>query len=163
MAVSRALKRLLRIRDLEEEQARLALEAAAGDLRRLEHAQLGAAERNRRGRHLVLASASTGEYPDRLAGLEESRAAMRLALTLAPRIADAARQAEDLREDFLAARIERRQAETLVDEAEARDARAADRGAQQALDDWFGNRRHRAANEARPADRESTATAREKA
>jgi hypothetical protein len=87
---------------------------------------------------------------------------MRLALTLAPRIADAARQAEDLREDFLAARIERRQAETLVDEAEARDARAADRGAQQALDDWFGNRRHRAANEARPADRESTATAREK-
>jgi hypothetical protein len=36
MAVSRALRRLLRIRDLEEEQSRLALESAIGDLNRLE-------------------------------------------------------------------------------------------------------------------------------
>jgi hypothetical protein len=53
VAVTRALKRLLRIRDLEEEQARLALEAAAADLRRLEQAQQGAQELNRRGRSLA--------------------------------------------------------------------------------------------------------------
>ena len=34
MAVSRALRRLLRVRELEEEQSRLALESALGELQR---------------------------------------------------------------------------------------------------------------------------------
>ena len=38
MAISRALRRLLRIRNLEEEQSRLAVESALVELRRLEHA-----------------------------------------------------------------------------------------------------------------------------
>ena len=70
MAVSRALRRLLRIRELEEEQCRLALEAAIGELSRLEHAMAATAERDRRGRRLVEASARSGELRDRLAGLE---------------------------------------------------------------------------------------------
>jgi hypothetical protein len=37
MAVSRALRRLLRIRDLEEEQRRVALESALVELHRLQH------------------------------------------------------------------------------------------------------------------------------
>jgi len=37
MAVSRALRRLLRIRDLEEEQCRLALDSAVSERNRLEH------------------------------------------------------------------------------------------------------------------------------
>lgn len=152
MAVSRALRRLLRVRDLEEEQARLALESAAADQRRLEHAQTEAADRNRRGRHLVQASARSGEFADRLAGLEESRAAARLASALAPRVARAGQQAEALREDFMAARVERRQAETLIEAAEAFEALDAERRAQQALDDWFRNRQHRAASQVRAAD-----------
>ena len=86
MAASRALRRLLRIRDIEEEQSRLALESALSQLNRLEHALAATAERDRRGRRLVDASARTGELPDRLAGLEETRAAGRHAAALAPRI-----------------------------------------------------------------------------
>ena len=142
MAVSRALRRLLRIRDLEEEQSRLALEASLGDLHTLQHALAATTERDRRGRHLVQASALNGEIRDRTAGLEETRAADRFALVLGPRIADAEQDVISLREDYLEKRVERRQAETLIEEATARDTLDADRSSQQALDDWFGNRRH---------------------
>ncbi|MGD0731384.1 MAG: hypothetical protein ABR956_08965 [Terracidiphilus sp.] len=142
MAVSRSLRRLLRIRSLEEEQCRLALESALGDLRHLKNALSATVEQGRRGRALVGTSAQTGELPDRLAGLEESRAAVRRAAALAPRIADAELDAAALRQEFLLKRVERRQAETLIQESEARDAVEAGRRGQQGLDDWFGNRRH---------------------
>jgi hypothetical protein len=148
MTVSRALRRLLRIRELEEEQSRLALESASGDLHNLQHAQAATVERDRRGRRLVQASAMSGEFQDRLAGLEESRAADRLAFVLGPRIANAEQEVAALREDFLSRRVERRQAETLIEEGEARDALDADRRSQQSLDDWFRNRRHGAEVEA---------------
>jgi hypothetical protein len=45
--------------------------------------------------------------------------------------------------------VERRQAETLISEAEARDALDAERKSQQGLDDWFRNRMHREALEAK--------------
>ncbi len=143
MAVSRALRRLLRVRDLEEEQSRIALESAIGDLRRLEHAQEDTVARDRLGRRLVDTSASSGELTDRLAGLEEQHAAHRFRMALAPRVRDAKQDMDSLREDYLATRVERRQAETLIKEAEARDALEAGRRAQQALDDWFRNRRRR--------------------
>jgi len=59
-----------------------------------------------------------------------------------------------MREEYLASRVERRQAETLIQEAEARDTLDADRRSQQGLDDWFRNRRHKADAEAgaRPAE-----------
>jgi hypothetical protein len=144
VAVSRALRRLLRIRDLEEEQSRIALGSAIGDLRQLEHAQATTAERDLRGRRLVAASVHTGELTDRLAGLVEQRAADRFQLALAPRILDAEQDVAGLREDFLDRRVERRQAETLVKESEASEAIDADRKNQQGLDDWFRNRLHRA-------------------
>jgi hypothetical protein len=152
MAVSRALRRLLRVRDLEEEQCRLALESAMGDLNRLRNAQQASVERGRRGRRLVESSAHSGELTDRLAGLEETRAAGRSTLALAPRVADAEQEAASLREEYLASRVERRQAETLIQEAEARDALDAERRAQQGLDDWFRNRLHRRASEAKQAN-----------
>jgi hypothetical protein len=144
MAVSRALCRLLRIRDLEEEQARLALESALADLHRLEHALRATAERDRGGRRLVKASVSTGELPDRLAGLEETRTAQRQAGALTPRIRNAERDVALLQERYLNSRVERRQAETLIEEAEARDALVGDRRSQQAVDDWFRNRMRQA-------------------
>jgi hypothetical protein len=148
MVVSRGLRRLLRIRDLEEEQCRLALESATGSLHRLQHALEATVERGRRGRRLLEASVHSGELPDRLAGLEEMRAAARHGAALTPRIADAELDVAALREEFLSKRVERRQAETLIKETEARDAIEAVRRSQQNLDDWFGNRMHRKSAEA---------------
>jgi hypothetical protein len=150
MAVSRALRRLLRIRSLEEEQRRLALESAIGELNRLEHALAATAEQDRRGRRLVEVSARSGELPDRLAGLEETRAATRHAAALAPRIAMVEFDVATLRQEFLGKRVERRQAETLIRETEARDAIEAGRHGQQALDDWYRFRLHRAETGAEP-------------
>jgi hypothetical protein len=99
MAVSRALRRLLRIRELEEEQSRLALESAMGDLNQLRQAQTAIVERDRRGRRLVQSSVHSGEWPDRLAGLEETRVANRLAKAIAPRIEDAESDVASLREE----------------------------------------------------------------
>jgi len=150
MAVSRALRRLLRVLNIEEDQSRLALEAALSDLRQLEHALASTAERARAGRRMVQASARSGELPDRLAGLEETSAAIRRATALAARIEQAEREVEELRLAFLAKRVEYRQAETLIREAEARDAVVAARRGQQALDDWYLNRLR-----LRPARREA--------
>jgi len=61
VAVSRALRRLLRIREIEEEQCKLALESALGELHRLEHALTATSALDRRGRRLVEASAHSGE------------------------------------------------------------------------------------------------------
>jgi flagellar biosynthesis chaperone FliJ len=160
MAVSNALRRLLKIRTIEEEQSRLALESALGELNRLEGALAATAERDRLGRRLVQRSASNGELPDRLAGLEETRAARCHAAALAPRIAEAELDVAGLREEFLSKRVERRQAETLIEETEARDALDAGRRGQQSMDDWYGNRMHRTEAEEEPghsAARASTA------
>ena len=148
MTVSRALRRLLRIRNLEEEQARLELETALGNRHRLEQALASALERARGGRGLVTASARSGELPDRLAGLEETRAGGRLAAALSPRLTAADEEVLALRDQYLAARVERRQAGTLIEEAEAEAAIDFDRRSQQGLDDWFRNRMHRAAQQA---------------
>jgi hypothetical protein len=45
-------------------------------------------------------------------------------------------------------RVERKQAEALIQETEARDAVEANRHSQQALDDWYRNRLHRVEAEA---------------
>ena len=143
MAVSRGLRRLLRIRELEEEQCRLALESATGELHGLRHALEAAIERGRGGRRLIESSVHSGELADRLAGLQDMHAAGRRATALAPRIEDAELEVTALREEFLSKRVERRQAETLIGETEDRDAVETARRSQQSLDDWFGNRLHR--------------------
>jgi hypothetical protein len=143
MAVSCSLERLLRIRKLDEQQRRMLLESAVGELHLLEQALEAAARRDRQGRRLVFLSARTGEASDRLSGLEESSSAGGHASFLAPRIARSKEGIVLLREQFLASRVECRQAETLIEEAEARDAIEAARRGQQAVDDWFGLRRYR--------------------
>lgn len=143
MAVSRALRRLLRIRDIEEEQSRLALESALSELYRLEHVLTATCERERRGRSLVQESVQTGQWEDRLAGLEETRAAGRHAAVLGPRIDAAGEEVTQLREEFLLKRVERRQAETLIEETEAREVIEVGRRGQQALDNWHSSRLYR--------------------
>jgi hypothetical protein len=143
VAVSRPLRRLLGVLEIEEEQCRVALESALSEMIRLERALAGATERERSGRRLVVEGARSGDFTDRLAGLEEARAGRRGAAFLTPQIASAERDAGRRREEFLAKRVERRQVETLLQEAEARDGIAAGRRSQQGLDDWYLNRQHR--------------------
>jgi len=150
MAVSRALRRLLRIRDIEEEQSRLALESAIGDLNRLESTLAATVERELRGRRLIDASARTGQLPDRLAGLEEARSANCHAAMLGPRIEAGKDEVMARRQQFLLKRIEHRQAETLIQKTEAREALEADRHMQQTLDDWYNSRLHGEQPEAEP-------------
>jgi len=155
MAASRALRRLLRIRDLEEEQCRLALESAQGDLNRLQDALKATVERERRGRRLVEASMRTGELPDRLAGIEESHAVDRLFAVLEPRIAAKEEEVMARRQEFLIKRIERRQAETLIVEAAAQETLEADRRSQQALDNWYASRQYREGGDSEPGMHDS--------
>jgi flagellar biosynthesis chaperone FliJ len=159
MAVSPGLRRLLRIRELEEEQSSQALESAMGELWQLEAAIAASEQRKHRGRELVRLSAHSGELPDRLSGIEESHAAGRAAAVLAPRIAEAKAGVAALREEFLNKRVERRQAETLIEEAEAKDAVEGARRSQQALDDWYRIRRHREGAKTARASRETDAQA----
>lgn len=150
MAVSQAMRRLLRIRDIQEEQSRLTLESAMGELHRLEEAMAATTSTDRHGRRLVETSARTGELEDRLSGLEEARAASRHAMMLAPRIEAAEAGVRLLRQEFLKKRVARRQTETLIQETEAVDAVDAGRHNQQALDDWYHSRLHRVKNEHGP-------------
>jgi len=142
MTVSRGLRRLLRIRNLEEEQRRLALDSAVVELNRLEEARTAAAERGRRGRGLVRVSAEGGDWVDRLAGLAEQQTALAHAKVLASRIAESELDVAALREEYLNKRVERRQAQALIEEAEARDAQTVTRRGQQSLDEWYGNQLH---------------------
>jgi len=142
MPVSNPLRRLLHVRKMEEEQRRLDLEAALGELHALEHGLAAARAREHRARRLLNESAG-GEIADRAAALLEGRAAARIAAVLRPRIAAAESAVGRTRQAFLDKRIERRQAETLIQEAEARDAAQAGRRSQQTLDERFGAQLHR--------------------
>ncbi|HWG19158.1 MAG TPA: hypothetical protein VG225_01425 [Terracidiphilus sp.] len=151
MPVSNALRRLLRVRDLEEEQQRLALESALGELHRLENALAAARLRERQGRRQVALTAGSSDATDRRAGIVETETARSRAAALKPRIAFAEGETLRLRQAFLEKRVERRQAETLIREAEALDAVEAGRRDQQRIDDWFGARRHGSSQEEQPA------------
>jgi flagellar biosynthesis chaperone FliJ len=150
MAVSRALRRVLRVRELEEEQRRLALEAASADLNKLRGAMKYAIDRAHRGRQLIALSAASGELPDRLSGVEEIRTSERFVLVLTPRIAEQEQVVAERRQEYMEKRLERRQAETLIEESKAREELEAGRRAQMALDDWFSNKLYREGGKQKP-------------
>jgi len=141
MAVSRAMRRLLQVLEIQEEACRAALESARSELRQLQQALTRSTERERGGRRLLASSAVTGEITDRIAGIEEAHAARRMAAALAPRIAEAELAEQARQREFLGKRIERRQTETLIEEATALDKTETDRRMQHDLDDWFLGRR----------------------
>jgi flagellar biosynthesis chaperone FliJ len=151
MAGARSLHRLLRVRQLEEEQLKAALESAQVELRRLLDAQKAADERERRGRMLVLASIRTDELHDRLAGLEEVRSAGMLRAALSIKIEMAEQKAGELRTHYTSKRMERRQVEVLIEAAEAEWELLASRRTQQALDDGHRSSRQRSAGALRTA------------
>jgi flagellar biosynthesis chaperone FliJ len=141
MPVSRAMRRLLDVLEIQEEECRAALEAARAEFARLAEALARSRERERGGRRLVASSAATGELTDRVAGIEETRAAGRLAAVLLSRVAEAEAAVHARERSFLGKRIERRQTETLIEESQALDKVEAERREQRDLDEWFLSRR----------------------
>lgn len=147
MAVSKAFKRLLRVRGLEEEQHRSELESALAELRRMEAALRACAARELRGRELMCALDGAAE---RQAGHVEVITAQRHAQLLEERKLDVEREAMRLRDVFLEKRIERRQAETLVEEARGQEELRMGHRAQQGLDEWHAAKAPGANGAARP-------------
>ncbi|MFZ1011869.1 MAG: hypothetical protein WAN28_00890, partial [Terracidiphilus sp.] len=134
------LRRLLGIRELLEEQEQAALVAARAELSRLGNALEAATTHARHGRALVNASLQTGDVPDRLAGLAETQSAERVARVVIDALDGAQRKVDEQEHKYLFRRVERRQAEAMVQTADAAEARQVLRRAQQALDEWFRSR-----------------------
>lgn len=137
MPVSPAIRRLLGIRELQEEQRRSALESALRELEGLKAARAAASKRAQSGRHLVAESTRSGELPDRWAGLQEECNANAYIVHLGGRIGAAEQLAAAARERYLAARLERRQAETIAASILEQDALQGARKIQKDLDEWF--------------------------
>jgi aspartokinase len=142
MAISDSLRRLLHIRTLEEEQRKIVLDSALAELHSLESTMVAMRARERTGREHVVLSSRSGDTTDRIAGLVECDSARRSAHMLEARISKAALRAGEAREEYLSKRVEKRQAETIIGEAEdVQDAEAA-RHEQQGVDEWFSARQH---------------------
>ena len=137
MPVSNALKRLLRIRELEQEQHRITLESALGELRLLEDALDRASARERDGRSSFSDSVRARELSECHSARVETMIGSHHTLALEPHIARAEAEASRRRHAFLLKRIERRQAETLISATRAADAIEEARQSQQALDDRY--------------------------
>jgi hypothetical protein len=151
MPISPTLRRLLSIRELEEEQGRIALEAAVGEVNRLKIALAGAAQSDQAGRRLVASGVESGNLTDRISGLQEMRGADNLAGALSRRLAIATPEVARLRERFLATRIQRRQAESLIKESESLAEVEEGRRNQRDLDDG-----HRARSKRKRENRDDT-------
>ena len=156
MSRPKIVKRLLRIREIQEEQKRRELEAAVARLESLQKTRDTATEMERLGRTFVRASVMSGEMADRQAGLMQTAFARRRARLLAPRIALSQKEIIELRRDFMDKRMERRQAETLVGLDDTRDKVESDRRSQRSMDDWHSARNHQKEGTNRPMNEPET-------
>jgi hypothetical protein len=137
MVVSKIVRRLLRVLDLEEELRRRELESAQAELALLDTALRTAGERERDGRLLFTAAVQSEDLRDRLAGQAEVLAGRRRGVVLQQFIKQSSRAEEELRAALLEKRVERKQAETLVQAAQARESLEEGRRTQQSLDCWY--------------------------
>ena len=152
-----SLKRVLRIRGMQEEQARMELEAEAARLRGLERlvAEAGCEARASRERWFAAVKEETAggtggdAGDDPVGGSEDSgrmaeEASWELAVWRRER-AGAQRPEQEVRvarsrEEYLGGRRERLQVEALVEAAEVVERREGDHRDQRALDDWYRSR-----------------------
>ena len=142
MRPPKSLQQLFEVRTLEEEQHKAALERALKGLEQIQMSWHVARGRQRQGRALIARSIYGCDMDARLAALVEIETAERDAALFAQRIVAAEQEIVVLRQSYLASRVERRQAETLIRAAEERYATERKRREQRQLDDWFGMRRH---------------------
>lgn len=139
----RNLGRVLRIRALFEELSQLELETRTAELRQLE----SAAERQRRlslavrlEAHQLLTEPGNATTQAWLTGIGDAELLARKSNRLNTAAQKKKPVAEAAREVFLARRLERRQAETLVTAAAAADNKQELRRDQKQVDDWFQSR-----------------------
>jgi flagellar biosynthesis chaperone FliJ len=142
MAISEAMRRLLNVRTLEEDQRKIALESALAEVQRLENALGAIRARERSGIERIGLSARSGDTADRIAGLVESELARHTAQMLRARLSAAVLRVAGSREEYLSKRVERRQVETVIREAEDAQVAADARREQQGIDEWFSAHRH---------------------
>jgi flagellar biosynthesis chaperone FliJ len=140
MPGKRVLQRLLRIRELREEQSRVELEAAVGQRNRVGEEFMEAKSRETQGRSAFVAGISEDDRIGRAAGMIEMEQARKERPRIATRLEAANAEVERQRDEFLAHRTARRQVETLVSAKQATLRAEAARRAQQTLDDWYGRR-----------------------
>jgi hypothetical protein len=141
VAVSRGLRRLYKLRNIEELQKASLFKLAVVELDQLKNAVEAAHNREGNGRTLVTRSVMTGETQDRLYGIEEIAAAVQISAVLESRLRSATEKVERIRSEFLNKRLEKRQAEILLQSALDRAADLAQRKMQLSLDEWTRLRR----------------------
>lgn len=139
----RNLERVLRIRALFEELSQLELETRTAELRQLE----SAAERQRRlslaarlEAHQLLPAAGNAKAEAWLTGIADAELLAKKSNRLNAAAQKKKPVAEAAREVFLARRLERRQAETLVTAAAEAENKEQLRRDQKQVDDWFQSR-----------------------
>jgi flagellar export protein FliJ len=140
MPGKRVLQRLLRIRELQEEQSRVELEAAVGHRNRVADELVETKSRQAQGRSAFVAGISDRDRTGRAAGMIEMEQARKEQPRIATRLEAANAKVERQRNEFLEHRTARRQVETLVSAEQAALREEAARRAQQTLDDWYGRR-----------------------
>jgi flagellar biosynthesis chaperone FliJ len=152
MATARSLRRLHGIRETEEHMISSALQSAIHELQQVESAMRFAHERATVERGALASRLQSGSPEDRIAGFEEIAAADRLANALSARIRLAQEKVTQARKQFFQVRVQRQQAQTLLEQSLSRARLEADRRAQMALDEWHrsqlrGNRSNRGRRE----------------
>lgn len=130
------LRRLLKLRALMEELSQLELERRHGEVRRLEAAAERGRAEARTTRRDALRRLEAGDPEWGMDFADADLLAWKSGNLLA--LAEARRpEVEAARAEFLERRLERRQVETLVEEAAAAEAIEDGRREQKSVDDWF--------------------------
>ena len=136
MSALDALRRLLDLRQAEEDRSQLELDGAMETLRRLGVALTETEKRRSLARTRVSAGVETGQVIDRMAGVYEIAHADRLAGMILQKIHAGERDVLDRRQELLTRRLARRQVETIVNAHIAEIEMESNRKAQLELDDW---------------------------
>jgi len=140
MARKQVLLRLLRLRELEEEQGRLELESSAGIRDRVDREHQVALAQRSLGRDMFRDGIGTSDIARRNGGIVEIAFANQRRGLLEIRLNAAESELARQRVEFLNLRAARMQVETLADKVKKLEQVETDRRAQQMLDDWYGHR-----------------------
>jgi len=140
MSVKPVLARLLRLRELEEEQSRLELEAAVAAQGSVERERNAVAQRQASERRAFVAGVEGGDYRVCTGAIVEMEQARSERGRIEVRLAGVENEVRRQREEFIARRTSRKQVSTLVDAAREESEVEVARRVQQMLDDWYGRR-----------------------
>lgn len=130
------IRRLCTLRKLEEQHRASLLEEAKQRLQQIDVAIERSGEQRVQGRVLITESIVRGSVADRVAGLEEIECAKRKAGALRSARTRVEEQLRLSRDKFLSKRMERRQAEAVLDASLQEEAWSVARKSQSELDDW---------------------------